>query len=96
MVLSIVNSIFAWSIVVLSIIGYFLTLKKTGERWMFWVVLGSGWALFAIAQTIIWAGGQDNSPLIWAIWLSSWVLIICSLVLIFLKLIDYMKKKDNK
>jgi RsiW-degrading membrane proteinase PrsW (M82 family) len=96
MVLSIVNSIFAWSIVVFSIVGYFLTIKKRGERWMFWVVLASGWALFAIAQTIIWAGGQDNSPLIWAIWLSSYVLIVCSLVLIFLKLVDFRKRKDSE
>jgi hypothetical protein len=95
-VLSIVNSIFAWSIVVFSIIGYFLTIKTINERWMFWIVLASGWALFAIAQTIIWASGQNDSPFIWALWLSSYVLIVCSLVLIFLKLVDYKKRKDGK
>jgi hypothetical protein len=96
MVLSIVNSIFAWCIVVFSIAGYFLTLKKIGERWMFWIVLASGWALFAAAQTIIWSGGQNDSPFIWALWLSSYVLIVTSIVLIFLKLLDYKKRKDGK
>jgi hypothetical protein len=96
MVLSIVNSIFAWCIVIFSIAGYFLTLRNTGERWMFWIVLASGWALFAAAHTIIWSGGQSNSAFIWALWLSSYVLIVTSIVLIFLKLVDYKKRKDGK
>ena len=96
MVLSIVNSIFAWSIVVFCIVGYFLTIKKTGERWVFWVVLASGWCLFAIAQTIVWAGGNGNTPFIWALWLSSYVLIVCSIVLIFLKFVDQRKREDQK
>ena len=94
MLLNVINCIFSWSIVVISMVGYRLTLKKYGERWMFWIVLASGWALFAFAQTIIWAGGQNNSLFIWALWLSSYVLIACSLVLVFLKLVENKKRKD--
>lgn len=96
MVLSIVNSIFAWCIVIFSIAGYFLTIKKIGERWMFWIVLASGWSLFAAAQTIIWSGGQNDSVFIWALWVSSYILIVTSIVLIFLKLVDYKKRKNGK
>ncbi len=81
-----VNCGFAWFIVALAIGGYFLTYRKTGERWMFWIVLSSGWGLFAVAQTVVLVGTIQNSSLLGALWISSFVLIICSLALIFLKL----------
>ena len=81
-----VNCGFAWLIVALAIGGYFLTCRKIGERWMFCVVLSCGWGLFAVAQTIVLLGTIQNPTLLGALWISSFVLVICSLVLIFLKL----------
>ena len=43
----IVNCFFGWFIVLLAIAGYFLTLRRLGEKWAFWNVLAIGWALFA-------------------------------------------------
>ena len=88
-----VNCGLAWFIVALAVIGYFITLKKTGERWMFWIVLSSGWGLFAVAQTVALIGGIEDSSFVWALWISSFVLVICSLVLLFFKLIK-SKSKD--
>jgi len=82
----IVNCCFGWFIVMLAITGYFLTLKKRGEKWLFWNVLAAGWAFFAIAQTLLLAGVRAGALYITAIWLSSFVLVIVSMVLLFLKL----------
>lgn len=83
-----VNCGFAWFLVVLAVAGYFITLKKMGERWMFWIVLACGWGLFAVAQTVVLAGNIENSFFVSALWISSFVLVICSLVLVFFKLIQ--------
>lgn len=84
---NIVNSGFGWIIFVLALIGYFLTVKRTGERWLFWIVLAVGWGFFALSQTLLLAGAKAGSPYLGLLLLSSYVLVIYSLVLLFLKLI---------
>lgn len=81
-----VNCGFGWLIVVLAIGGYFLTLRRMREKWFFWVILAIGWAFFAIAQTLLVTGVSAGVPYLTAIWLSSYVLVIASLVLLFIKL----------
>ena len=81
-----VNCGFGWFIVILAIVGYFLTWKRMNERWGFWLVLAVGWAFFAVAQTLLIAGTPAGVPYLTAIWLSSFVLVIASLILLFMKL----------
>jgi len=81
-----VNCGFAWFIVVLAITGYFLTLKKIREKWPFWIILAIGWAFFAIAHTLLINGVSAGTPYLAAMWLSSYVLVIASLALLFIKL----------
>ena len=81
-----VNCGFAWFIVLLAIAGYFLTLRRMGEKWLFWIVLAIGWAFFAIAHTLLITGVSASVPYLTAIWLSSYVLVIASLVLLFIRL----------
>jgi hypothetical protein len=81
-----VNCGFAWFIVLMSVVGYFLTLKRTGEKWLFWIILALGWAFFAISNTLIVAGVPAGERYLMAIWLSSYLLVMASLVLLFLKL----------
>ena len=81
-----VNFGFGWAIVLLAIIGYFLTLRRMGEKWLFWIILVVGWAFFAIAQTLLITGVHAGVPYLVAIWLSSYVLVIASMVLLFIKL----------
>ncbi len=81
-----VNFGFGWFIVILAIVGYFLTWKRMNERWGFWLVLAVGWAFFAVAQTLLIAGTPAGVPYLTAIWLSSFVLVIASLILLFMKL----------
>ena len=81
-----VNCLFGWFIVILAITGYFLTLKRRGEKWPFWNVLAIGWGLFALAQTLLLSGVGTGTSVLVAIWLSSFVLVIASMVLLFIKL----------
>ncbi len=81
-----VNFGFGWLIVLLAITGYFLTLRRMGEKWLFWIILGVGWTFFAIAQTLLITGIQAGVPYLAAIWLSSYVLVIASMVLLFIRL----------
>lgn len=82
----IVNCGFAWFIVLLAIIGYFLTLRRMGEKWLFWIVLAVGWGFFAMANTLLVAGVSAGTPVLIAIWLSSYVLVVMSMALLFVKL----------
>jgi len=83
---NLVNCGFAWLIVLLAVAGYFLTLRRMGQRWLFWIVLAVGWAFFAVAHTLLVAGVSAGTPYLTAIWLSSYVLVVISLALLFLKL----------
>ena len=81
-----VNCSFAWIIVLLAIAGYFLTLRRTGEKWAFWAVLAVGWGFFALSHTLLIGGVSPGEQFLVAIWLSSFLLVMASLVLIFVKL----------
>lgn len=81
-----VNCGFAWFIVVLAVVGYFLTLRRMGQRWLFWIVLAVGWAFFAVANTLLVTGVSASVPYLTAIWLSSYVLVVASLAILFTKL----------
>jgi len=83
---SIVNCCFGWILVALAVTGYYMTLKYRGEKWFFWNILAVGWAFFALAQTLLFAGIHAGSVYLIAIWLSSYVLVIASMILLFLKL----------
>ena len=82
-----VNCCFGWFLVILAIGGYFLTLRRRGEKWPFWNILAAGWAFFALAQTLLLAGTEAGATYLVAIWLSSYVLVISSMILLFIKLI---------
>ena len=82
----IVNCSFAWFIVALAVVGYYLTLRRMGEKWLFWIVLGVGWGFFALANTLLVAGVSTGMPVLIAIWLSSYVLVVTSIALLFIKL----------
>lgn len=90
-----VNCGFAWFIVLLAIAGYILTLKRMGEKWVFWIVLGVGWAFFALAYTLVLIGVPAGMPYIIAIWLSSYVLVAFSLALLFMKLTGKAKEHSH-
>lgn len=92
---NIVNLVFTSLIAALSIVGYVLTVKRIGERWPFWIVLATGWALLSIPYTLLLAGIPMGTPVMTTIWLSSYLLIMVSLLLIFLKLMEIMKIREN-
>jgi len=81
-----VNFVFAWFLVALAVAGYFLTLKRMGEKWVFWIILAVAWGFFGIAETLLVTGVIVSVSYINTIRLSSFVLVIASLVLLFLKL----------
>ena len=65
------------------------------ERWSFWIILATGWAFFATAQTLMVAGVPAGVPYLSAIWLSSFVLVIASLVMLFIKLTSRVGQKND-
>lgn len=89
----IINSGFCWFIVLMALVGYFLTLKRIGQKWPFWLVLSAGWAFLAVSNSLAVLGVSQGMPYLLAIWLSSYVLVFASLVLLFIKLIQVMEVK---
>jgi hypothetical protein len=87
LVSNLVNAAFGWIIVALSAAGYFLTIKRTGEKWLFWIVLGTGWGFFAVSQTFILAGANRGALYLAVLLMASFILVVYALVLLFLKLV---------
>ncbi|NLE08737.1 MAG: hypothetical protein GX631_05750 [Dehalococcoidales bacterium] len=83
---NIVNCGFGWILVILAVVGYYLTYKKMGEKWAFWHVLAAGWAFFALSHTLLLAGAQAGAVYIIGIWLCSYILVITAMVLLFIRL----------
>jgi len=91
----VVNLVFALLIAALSIVGYVLTIKRTGQHWSLWIVLATGWAVLAIPYILFLAGLNLSVAVMAAMWLSSYLLIMVSLVLIFLKLLEMLKNREK-
>jgi hypothetical protein len=89
----VVNSGFCWFIVLMAIIGYFLTLRRLKQKWVFWIILTIGWGFLAISNSLSALGIGQNMAYIFGIWLASYVLVTASLVLLFIKVIQVMKVK---
>jgi hypothetical protein len=89
----ILNSGLCWLVVLLAISGYFLTLKRIGQKWPFWMILIAGWALLAVSNSLIAVGINREAPYVTGIWLSSFILVFASLVLLFIKLIQIINAK---
>jgi uncharacterized membrane protein len=85
---NVVNCVFAWSIVALAVCGYLLTLKRIGEKWPFWVVLAVGWGFLAVFETLLADGIHIGNLQITSAWLASYLLVMASLLLLFLKFIQ--------
>ena len=90
-----VNCGFAWLIVACSVAGYLLTLKRLRERWALWPILGLGWTLLAIANTLLLTGVAMAWEQLVALWLSSYILVAASLLLLFLKLVRIVRRPGS-
>jgi hypothetical protein len=90
---SVINCTFAWSIVALAVCGYLLTLKRIGERWLFWIVLAIGWSFLAIFETLVASGVSVGNLQITTAWLISYLLVMASLLLLFLKFIQIKARR---
>jgi hypothetical protein len=92
----IVNCGFTWLIVLLSIMGYLVTLKRMHQQWPLWFILTIGWAFLAILNTMLVIGIPIARPQVTAIWLSSYLLVMASLLLLFLKLVDLARRRSKQ
>ena len=91
----IVNSVFSWILLGLSAAGYVFTQRRFGERWFAWALLGVGWGFFATAQTILATGRSMTLATLLSLCLSSYVMVISAIVILFLKLIHIRTTVDH-
>jgi hypothetical protein len=89
-----INSGLCWLIVLMALAGYFLTVKRTGQKWPFWLTLGVGWSLMAISNSLTVLGIAQETSYLLGIWLSSYVLVVASMLLLFVKLIQLVQVKQ--
>jgi hypothetical protein len=88
-----VDCLFACLVTALAMAGYFITRKRTGESWPLWILLGLGWGLLALLYGALSAGRAISREMLLSIWLSSYVLVAASLLLLFLKLIRMLRQQ---
>jgi hypothetical protein len=77
----------------MSMVGYILTQRRFGERWIAWLLMAVGWGLFSIAQTSLITGEGFPLPLLVLLWLSSYIMIMASMALMFFKIIHLKMNK---
>jgi hypothetical protein len=92
--LSLTNCVFGWILMSMALVGFFYTKKRIGQNWPSWLLLAAGWMLFGLAQTLLLAGALVTLPAIIALWLSSYIFIMASILLLFLKVVRL--KSDSK
>lgn len=90
-----VNAGFTWLVVALSILGYVITIRRAGQRWSMWIVMATGWTLLAIPNTLLALGVSVGRSETTAVWLCSYVLVMASLVLIFLRLAAMVRHRRS-
>jgi hypothetical protein len=83
----IVNSVFGWVLFGLSLAGFIYTTRRVGERWAAWFLLAGGWGFFALAQSLLLAVHDIPLAFLVAFWLSSYIMVIAAITMLFLKLI---------
>jgi hypothetical protein len=88
-----INSLLCWFIVVMAVAGYFLTLRRLGQKWMFWLILSVGWAFLAVSNSLSVLGIGRGTSYVLGIWLSSYALVVASLTLLFIKLVQIIRVK---
>ena len=91
----VVNDIFGWILVALSLIGYIVTLKRINQKWVAWLVLAAGWSLFSIAQTLLVTTEGVTTAFIVSLWIGSYTLVFAAIVLMFLKIIKMRQKAGS-
>jgi hypothetical protein len=94
-VVYLVDAGLSWFIVLLAVTGYFITLRRIREKWPFWIILAIGWAFLAASNTVVLMNIPASQPPLTAIWLSSYLLVMVSLLLLFLKLAKLMKTRNR-
>ena len=80
-----VNCAFAWVTVVLAIIGFVYTLRQTGEKWAFWPIFGTGWAMFAISHSMKLAGVDTGTPAPTVIRIIGYSLVVIAVISLILR-----------
>ena len=93
--LYLVNGIFGWVLLALSLIGYIVTIKRLNQKWVAWLVLASGWALFSVAQTLLITTEGVTTAFIVALWIGSYTLVFAAIVLMFLKIVKLRQKAGS-
>jgi len=51
-----INLVFAWFLVLMSVWGFIIVLRHTGEKMLFWLFLGIGWMLLGISHILTLGG----------------------------------------
>lgn len=76
---------FAWFLTVLSMAGYFYTVRKTGEKLPFWPMLASGWMMFAVLYSLLLNGVSSSEWYLLLLRVLGYVLIVGALLTLMLK-----------
>lgn len=90
------NCGFAWFLTVLSMAGYFYTLRKTGEKLPFWPMLASGWMMFAISHSLQLSGVPSSAGYLLVFRVLGYLLAIVALLTLMLIPVKADKPRENK
>jgi len=80
-----VNVSFTWILAVLSIAGYFYTLKNKSQGWAFWPLSAAAWALFGTSHAMLIGGVSTDEWYMTVLRILAYLLMICALLMLMVK-----------
>jgi amino acid transporter len=79
------NCVFAWVTVLVAVVGYFYTLHRRGEKWAFWLIFATGFAMFGISHAMKLAGVDPGATSHTVIRIIAYSLVLIAVISLILK-----------
>ena len=86
-----VGGVFNLAFLILSIIGYFYVARKTGKKFIFWLLFASAWLVSCISYIFLIFGTHSDVWYITLVRIVTYLLFLATIISMFLELGRFKK-----
>ena len=86
-----VGGLFNLVFLILSIVGYFYIYRKTGHKFIFWLLFASAWLVSCISYVLLIFGTHSDVWYITLIRIVTYLLFLATIISMFLELVKSKK-----
>ena len=86
--MEIINLVFPWVMVIMSIWGFFSVNKNTGQKMLFWIFFSIGWLSLGINAVYAFTGVPAEEGYMMATRVLAYIMLIISALTLMMHIID--------